>query len=113
MLAQASRTLTHFALILIDLDHFKNINDRLGHPVGDQALASVAAALTTEIRDSDFAGRNGGEEFAVMLPDTDLDGALLSAEKIRLAVAEIGLPDGTTVTASLGVALYPDHHRET
>ena len=75
MLAQASRTLTPLSLLLLDLDHFKDINDRFGHPVGDQALANVGAALRSAIRDSDFAGRNGGEEFAVMLPDTDTDGA--------------------------------------
>jgi diguanylate cyclase (GGDEF)-like protein len=113
MLAQASRTLTPFALVLIDLDHFKDINDRLGHPVGDQALASVASVLNASIRDSDFAGRNGGEEFAVMLPGTDLHGALQTAEKIRIAIATIGLPDGVNVTASLGVAVYPEHATNT
>jgi len=113
MLAQASRSITPFALLLIDLDHFKEINDRLGHPVGDQALANVAAALTSTMRDSDFAGRNGGEEFAVMLPDTDLDGALQAAENIRRAVAGIELPGAAALTASIGVALYPQHATST
>ena len=108
-LAQASRSLTPFALLLIDLDHFKEINDRLGHPVGDQALADVAAALTSTMRDSDFAGRNGGEEFAVILPGTDLEGALQAAENIRLAVAGVDLPGDAILTASVGVALYPQH----
>lgn len=58
MLAQSSRTLSPMALLLLDLDHFKDINDRFGHPVGDQALASVGAALTSVLRESDFAGRN-------------------------------------------------------
>ncbi len=109
MLAQASRTISPFALVLLDVDHFKEVNDRLGHPVGDQALASVGAALASSIRDSDFAGRNGGEEFAILLPHTDQIGALEVAEKIRLAVAAISLPDGASITASLGVAVYPDN----
>jgi diguanylate cyclase (GGDEF)-like protein len=110
MFAQASRTLTPLSLVLLDLDHFKDINDRHGHPVGDQALANVGAALRAALRDSDFAGRNGGEEFAIMLPDTDLDGALLTAEKIREAVAGISVPGlDLHVTASLGVASYPTH----
>jgi len=110
MVAQAARTLTPVALILIDLDHFKNINDRLGHPVGDQTLASVGEVLRSALRASDFAGRNGGEEFAVVLPDTDVTGAALIAEKIRQAISDITLPSSdVVVTASLGVAVYPDH----
>jgi diguanylate cyclase (GGDEF)-like protein len=110
MVAQASRTLSPLALILIDLDHFKDINDRLGHPVGDQALAGVGAALMSVLRESDFAGRNGGEEFAVLLPDTDAIGATQTAEKIRKAISEIGLPSSDMVmSASLGVAVYPEH----
>ena len=114
MLAQASRTLTPLCLLMLDLDHFKDINDRYGHPVGDQALANVGTALRSALRDSDFAGRNGGEEFAVMLPDTDLAGAVITAEKIRAAIAAIILPgDAVTVTASVGVAAYPDHATNT
>jgi diguanylate cyclase (GGDEF)-like protein len=110
MVAQASRSLSPVTLILIDLDHFKDINDRLGHPVGDQALASVGAVLLSVLRDSDFAGRNGGEEFAVLLPGTDVEGAAQTAEKIRQAIAEIGLPSpDMAVTASLGLASYPEH----
>lgn len=110
MLAQASRTLTPLALLSLDLDHFKNINDRLGHPVGDEALAGVGAALRSALRDSDFSARNGGEEFMILLPDTDLTGALEAAEKIRVAIGEIVLLGaGTAVTASVGVAIYPDH----
>jgi len=110
MLAQASRTLTPLCLLMLDLDHFKDINDRFGHPVGDQALANVGTALRSVLRDSDFAGRNGGEEFAVMLPGTDLAGAVITAEKIRTAIAGIVLPGlDIGVTASVGVAAYPDH----
>jgi diguanylate cyclase (GGDEF)-like protein len=110
MLAQASRTLTPLTLLTLDLDHFKDINDQYGHPVGDQALANVGAALRSAIRDSDFAGRNGGEEFVVMLPGTDIDGALLTAEKIRGAIAEITIPGiDVSLTASVGLATYPEH----
>jgi diguanylate cyclase (GGDEF)-like protein len=110
MLAQASRTITPMTLVLIDIDHFKDVNDRLGHPVGDQALASVGAALSSALRTSDFGGRNGGEEFAVILPDTDVHGAAATAEKIRLAIAGVELPGiELRITASLGVATYPQH----
>ena len=110
MVAQASRTLSPLALLCLDLDHFKNINDRLGHPAGDEALAGVGAALRSALRESDFAARNGGEEFLVLLPNTDITGALFAAEKIRAAIAEIVLPGaGALVTASVGVAVYPDH----
>jgi diguanylate cyclase (GGDEF)-like protein len=110
MLTQASRTLTPLSLVVLDLDHFKAINDRFGHPVGDQALAGVGAALRSALRDSDFAGRNGGEEFAVMLPATDSAGAVLVAEKVRDAIAEVDLPGvGVRMTASVGIASYPEH----
>jgi diguanylate cyclase (GGDEF)-like protein len=110
MLAHSSRTLTPMSLLMIDLDYFKNINDRFGHPVGDQALANVGAAISSALRASDFAGRNGGEEFAVLLPDTDLEGAKEAAERIRLAIADIDIPGADQpLTASLGVAMYPDH----
>jgi len=109
MLAQASRTLSPLSLIVLDLDHFKEINDRFGHPVGDQALANVGAAIRSALRDSDFTGRTGGEEFAIMLPDTALDGAILAAEKIRAAIAGITLSGvDVTITASVGIATYPD-----
>jgi len=110
MTAQAARTLSPMGLVVLDLDHFKDLNDRFGHQVGDQALANVGAALRSALRDSDFAGRNGGEEFAVLLPDTDLAGALATAEKIRASIADISLPGlDLSITASLGVAVYPDH----
>jgi diguanylate cyclase (GGDEF)-like protein len=108
--AQASTTKAPLALLLIDLDHFKQINDQRGHPVGDQVLAGVGATLRSVLRNRDFAGRNGGEEFAVLLPDTDVAAALEIAERIRAAISEISLP-GTdvSVTASLGVAGFPEH----
>jgi diguanylate cyclase (GGDEF)-like protein len=108
--AQASTIKAPLALLLIDLDHFKQINDQRGHPVGDQVLASVGATLRSVLRTRDFAGRKGGEEFAVLLPDTEIDAALEIAERVRSAIAEISLP-GTdvSVTASIGVAGFPEH----
>jgi diguanylate cyclase (GGDEF)-like protein len=110
MLAHASRTVAPLSMLTIDLDHFKSINDRLGHPVGDQALATVAAAISSVLRASDFAGRNGGEEFAVLLPDTDLEGAKTVSEKIRIAISGVDVPGADPkLTASLGLAVYPEH----
>jgi diguanylate cyclase (GGDEF)-like protein len=110
LFAQASTTASPLGLLLIDLDHFKQINDEWGHPVGDQVLANVGAVLRSVLRARDFAGRNGGEEFAVLLPDTGIPAALEIAERIRAAIAGISLP-GTdaSVTASLGVVGFPDH----
>ena len=108
--AQATTTKAPLALLLIDLDHFKQINDQRGHPVGDQVLASVGATLRSVLRTRDFAGRKGGEEFAVLLPDTEIAAALEIAERVRAAIAEITLPGSdVSVTASLGVAGFPDH----
>ena len=108
--AQATTTRAPLALLLADLDHFKQINDQRGHAVGDQVLANVGAVLRGALRSRDFAGRNGGEEFAVLLPDTEIAAALEIAERIRAAIAEISLPGSdVSVTASIGVAGYPDH----
>jgi diguanylate cyclase (GGDEF)-like protein len=110
LFAQASTTTSPLALLLIDLDHFKQINDQWGHPVGDQVLANVGAVLRGVLRARDFAGRNGGEEFAVLLPDTTIPAALEIAERIRAAIAGISLPGAdVSVTASLGVVGFPDH----
>ena len=79
MFAQASTTGSPLALLLLDLDHFKQINDQRGHAVGDQVLANVGAVLRSVLRTRDFAARNGGEEFAVLLPDTELPAAIAIA----------------------------------
>ena len=108
--AQATMTKAPLALLLLDLDHFKQINDQHGHAAGDQVLARVGAALRSVLRARDFAGRNGGEEFAVLLPDTDIAAALEIAERVRATIAEVTVP-GTDVpvTVSVGVAGFPDH----
>lgn len=95
------------ALILVDLDHFKDINDTHGHVVGDQVLGGVGYVIRGQLRLSDVAGRFGGEEFAVLLPDTEISGAMVLAERLRKAIEEwsLELPGGCLqVTASLGIA---------
>jgi diguanylate cyclase (GGDEF)-like protein len=109
MLAQSARTVSPLAAMLIDLDHFKQINDTFGHEDGDAVLAAVGDVLASSMRASDFAGRNGGEEFVALLPDTDATGALEVAEKLRVAIAAIRLPQTERgITASFGVAIHPD-----
>lgn len=97
-------------ICMMDIDHFKSINDSHGHAAGDEALKSVCAATQTALRDIDFLGRFGGEEFVVALTQTSLQGATLAAERIRTLIAGSsikGLPVGKQVTVSIGVA---EHH---
>jgi diguanylate cyclase (GGDEF)-like protein len=109
MLAQSARTVSPLAAMLIDLDHFKKINDTFGHEEGDAVLAAVGDVLASSMRSSDFVGRNGGEEFVALLPDTDAGGAVEVAEKLRAAIAAIKLPHAERgITASFGVAIHPD-----
>jgi diguanylate cyclase (GGDEF)-like protein len=110
MAAQSSRTLAPLSAIMLDLDHFKQINDSYGHGRGDDVLAAVGAALSETVRASDFVGRNGGEEFIVLLPDTNVEAAQTVAEKIRAAIAEISVSGvDRAITASLGIATIPQH----
>ena len=95
------------SIIAIDLDHFKDINDRFGHAAGDDVLTTLAHALQEQTRQQDVVGRIGGEEFAIVLPETSIETASELAERIRAHVRAVNLvADGTplTVTASLGVA---------
>lgn len=102
------------AVVVADLDWFKDINDRHGHPAGDTVLREFAALLQESVRDVDLAGRWGGEEFILILPGTDLDGGAHLAERIRgvLAARIVLATDGTAipVTASFGVAATPPAH---
>jgi diguanylate cyclase (GGDEF)-like protein len=109
MVAQANRSVSPLAVMLLDLDFFKQINDRFGHSKGDEVLAAVGTCLHSALREGDFAGRFGGEEFLVLLPDTGRVSAVVVAEKIRHMIASIVVPDlDRDVTASLGVAVLPD-----
>jgi diguanylate cyclase (GGDEF)-like protein len=96
------------ALVMIDIDHFKSVNDTYGHQQGDEVLRHVAAAIRDATRATDTPARYGGEEMAVILPDTDLDGAFQAAEKIRRSVERLRVPrpdgDALRVTVSAGVA---------
>ncbi|PIE04694.1 MAG: hypothetical protein CSA76_02830 [Spirochaetales bacterium] len=95
------------SLIICDIDHFKQFNDTFGHQTGDEILRTVAELLKKSCRASDTAARYGGEEMAVILPETDLDGAMLVAEKARTLIAARGGNDtGATVTVSMGVASF-------
>ncbi len=91
-------------LLMLDIDHFKQVNDRFGHPIGDQVIASVGELSRSSLRSSDLLGRIGGEEFVVLLPDTDLIAALMVAERLRQAMERhITTPDGMLhVTISIG-----------
>jgi diguanylate cyclase (GGDEF)-like protein len=110
MTAHASRTITPLSAIALDLDHFKQINDSYGHDRGDDVLAAVGAVLSETVRTSDFVGRNGGEEFIVLLPDTDAEQAAVAAEKIRAAITEINVAGiDRKITASMGIASIPQH----
>ncbi len=93
-----------FSVIFGDLDHFKRINDGFGHQIGDDVLRLCATALAGEIRDTDRLGRWGGEEFLVVCPETDLEGARELAEKLRLTVKDLRVPGPGAVTMSFGVA---------
>ena len=101
--------------MMLDLDHFKLVNDRHGHGAGDDVLREVARRLLATIRETDLPARYGGEEFAVLLPETDLETARAAAERVRLAVAEapIGTRRGPlAVTLSAGVAVLEDATRD-
>jgi diguanylate cyclase (GGDEF)-like protein len=109
MIAQATRAQTPLAALLLDLDHFKNINDTYGHGRGDEVLAATAEAMRSALRGSDFVGRYGGEEFLILLPDSDHAGAMRAAETVRAAVSTVKVPTvDRDVTASLGVAVLGD-----
>jgi two-component system, cell cycle response regulator len=110
---RADRSREPLALLLIDIDNFKWLNDRHGHAAGDEVLRRVATILNQSARETDLVARYGGEEFAVLAPRTDAKGAEQLAERIRQGVADVrfhGLdanaPDGITVTTSVGVSVY-------
>jgi diguanylate cyclase (GGDEF)-like protein len=111
---RAQRYADPVSLIMLDLDHFKEVNDKYGHPFGDRVLRETAQLIRSSIRDPDICSRYGGEEFAIILPKTHLQGALAVSERIFHALraktyaAENGAPPvALRVTASIGVAFYP------
>jgi diguanylate cyclase (GGDEF)-like protein len=111
-IARSTRTGRGFCLLMMDLDELKTINDRYGHFVGDRALRAVADVIRFGVRRIDVPARYGGDEFVVLLPETDPTGGYVLGEKIRQAVAELVVP-GTEVRTSMSVGMvsYPDDGR--
>jgi two-component system cell cycle response regulator len=108
---RARRFKSHLSLLMVDIDHFKAINDRYGHLVGDAVLRQLAAMLASLARTIDVVARYGGEEFIVILPETMLDGAIIFAERMRERaerhVFDIGAKQPIHLTCSVGVATFP------
>ena len=110
MIAQAHRSIAQLSVVMLDLDHFKKVNDQCGHGKGDEVLAAVGAAIDEVLRQSDFAGRYGGEEFLLLLPDTTIAGAARLAERLRESITTIVIPGVERgISASLGIAELVEH----
>ncbi len=107
--SRADRNRQPFAILLCDLDGFKSINDTRGHQVGDEVLKKVSRGIQESTRGSDLVFRWGGDEFVVVLSNTDRTGILIAANRIRKAVKEIGGQFGLNLDLSIGVGLYPEH----
>ncbi len=111
-IARARRDGSPVSLLILDVDYFKNYNDTLGHPAGDDVLRKLSSILRKSVRDNDIVARYGGEEFAIILPGTDIDGALSLAERIRSKVERTAFykeeiqPNGK-ITVSVGSATFP------
>ena len=108
-LSLATRMRQPVSLIMLDIDHFKRVNDTHGHDAGDAALRFLADVLRAELRNVDTAARYGGEEFAIILPQADLDGALIVAERLRSRLEQTDVPGIGCITASFGLASSPQH----
>ena len=106
-LARAKRDRYSVVCLMLDVDHFKNVNDTWGHAAGDAVLRELAQRIESQVRASDVAARYGGEEFVVLLPNTEIDSASLLAERIRgaISVAPFELPCGETVTITVSIGI--------
>ena len=114
LMAMARRKDTPLGFIMLDLDHFKNINDVYGHEIGDRILKQFSKTVTQSMRETNLTARLGGEEFIILLPDTGAKACQVVAERIRNAVARMTVPQVKEkpippVTVSLGIAVYPEH----
>lgn len=114
-ISKAQRYKRILSLIILDLDHFKTVNDTYGHLIGDRVIKRVAAEIKGSIRDADIAARDGGEEFTVILPETGLEGAMQMGERLRNSIEELRLSNDSGidfgVTVSAGVATYDPHKK--
>jgi diguanylate cyclase (GGDEF)-like protein len=111
-LVRGARDPQPFSLLLIDLDHFKTVNDNGGHAAGDLVLQRIATRLRASVRGADAVVRLGGEEFVVLLHGCDADGGAMVAEAVRVAISRLALPERARLgrlTASIGIASYPEH----
>jgi len=113
---QSRRAQTEFAVIMLDLDHFKKINDTFGHDAGDLALKEMAEVMKLSIRAGDIAARFGGEEFLIIFHDINLKEARAKAEQLKIAIAKMNVRYGTQnigpLTVSMGIAMYPQDSKE-
>jgi diguanylate cyclase (GGDEF)-like protein len=108
--SRAQRYGRSLAVAMLDLDHFKAVNDTFGHARGDEVLQETASVMRSVIRDVDTIYRYGGEEFLVIMPETGPEAAMELCNRLRVAVlGRVVLPDGRPLTVSAGVAAYPDH----
>jgi diguanylate cyclase (GGDEF)-like protein len=111
-LARCQRESQPLSLLVMDIDHFKRINDEHGHPAGDEVLRQVAQMLSAQARSSDVVCRYGGEEYLVLLPNMTARTALVRAEQYRSQLQSMAIPfngDALHVTLSIGMASYPKH----
>jgi two-component system, cell cycle response regulator len=106
MLKEANRYKSELSVLMLDLDHFKQVNDRHGHAVGDEVLKFFSTQITGLIRDSDLFARWGGEEFVIAMPQQGLDNAFNAAEKLRQSIKETVFPTGLKLTCSIGIARF-------
>ena len=112
-LGRARRYQKMISLIILDIDNFKSFNDRYGHAVGDKVLIAMGEIISRSLRTVDFAFRYGGEEFVLLLPETSLENAVLTAERLRVRIAAEAMnsvpeSEGNSITVSAGVACYPE-----
>ena len=113
-IAECDRSGTEFALVIMDIDHFKLVNDTLGHEAGDMVLQSIGQRLTERLRATESVGRLGGEEFGLILRDVKSGVAFELIDELRQRIADCQLPYGGArirVTASFGIAQWPEHGR--
>ncbi len=107
-LEKQSRITMPLSLIMLDIDHFKHVNDTFGHNVGDEVLKGISSLVNNNIRKTDTLARWGGEEFVILMPNTAIENALLVAENLRLLIEQTAMPPVAKLTCSFGVTQYID-----